>query len=215
MGQMEKRAMGQVIRPLEQLEGRTYDEPLIFLAGPIKGGGGWQEEAIIILQKLESRLHIASPRSLKPWDPNFTADKFTAQADWESKYLLRAAENGCILFFLPPEVRVEHKPDRAYAQTTRVELGLWLSTRASVEAPDSPFRAAEIPNIVIGFGDAGKDWEKFYMSRRISGERYFRYTIARTGISYAGQTPICEGLESTCQEAVRICPKPIAWSSTR
>ena len=40
---------------------REFDEPLIFLAGPIKGAPRWQNEAIKILEKLSSEIVIASP----------------------------------------------------------------------------------------------------------------------------------------------------------
>src|SRR4051794_35861268 len=93
--------------------------PLVFLAGPIHGAPDWQSQAIAVLQGIAPALHIACPRRIRPTGPF----NFNAQVDWETHHLRRAAEHGAILFWLASEV--EHDCGRAYAQTTRFELGEW------------------------------------------------------------------------------------------
>src|SRR5437763_86015 len=91
--------------------------PVIFLAGPIQGAQDWQAEAARLIG---DRVHVANPRR-----PVFPADAFGEQVEWESRWLARAK---AILFWLAAEH--EHRCDRAYAQTTRFQLGEWI-TRAS------------------------------------------------------------------------------------
>lgn len=93
--------------------------PVIFLAGPIQGAPNWQEEAIAYFQQAAPDIHIASPRRV------YLPGKFNyaKQVDWETHFLNRAAEQGVVLFFLAKEA--ERVEGRAYAQTTRFELGEW------------------------------------------------------------------------------------------
>lgn len=92
--------------------------PLVFLAGPIVGADDWQSTAIEALSNHE-KFAIANPR--RPHNPD---NSFNEQVAWESLHLSLAARKGRILFWCAKETT--HKCDRAYAQTTRFELGEWL-----------------------------------------------------------------------------------------
>ncbi|OGY99519.1 MAG: hypothetical protein A2945_01525 [Candidatus Liptonbacteria bacterium RIFCSPLOWO2_01_FULL_52_25] len=97
--------------------------PLIFLAGPIQGAPQWHHDAIAIIRRLDRRVSIASPYRHKEPEGEFTEKMFNEQVDWETEYLNCAAQNGVILFWLAKEAK--HSCKRAYAQTSRFELGEW------------------------------------------------------------------------------------------
>lgn len=102
-------------------------EKLIFLAGPIQGAPNWQEEAIEKFKALYHGMaisaHIANPR-LKETEESFDDEAYKAQVDWEKKLLRRAAENGAVIFwFASQDTNVEYPYGRAYAQTSKLELG--------------------------------------------------------------------------------------------
>lgn len=107
-----------------------YTGPPVFLAGPIQGAPDWQSQAIQIFEEVLPKSSpisctIASPRCL-----DLTTEfNYTKQVDWESHYLLEAATHGVILFWLAKEAN--HTCDRAYAQTTRFELGEWVAKRSA------------------------------------------------------------------------------------
>lgn len=145
--------------------------PLIFLAGPIQGAPPWQTEAIHLLQSFAPELHIANPR--REYLPGEFA--YSAQVDWESRYLRRAAENGVILFWLAREI--EHRCDRSYAQTTRFELAEWKvrHERDSVQ-------------LVVG------------IEQGFTGERYIRH---RFGLDCPA-VPIVSTLQDVCLRAVKL-----------
>jgi hypothetical protein len=104
------------------------DRPCVFLAGPIKGAENWQEEAIGDLSKQFDGIVIASPRDPGPkWHGDYNA-----QVDWETRYLHAAAHHGVILFWLGKEET--HTCERAYAQTTRFELGEWFGKSRAFNA---------------------------------------------------------------------------------
>ena len=86
------------------------DKWKVFLAGPIQGAPKWQFD----LPDIEGVVWI-SPRR-KDYDLNDTTH--SQQMQWETD-ALRAAN--IVLFWIPKEV--EDIPGRAYAQTTRFELG--------------------------------------------------------------------------------------------
>lgn len=160
---------GCVVRPLEYL---NADGPLIFLAGPIQGGPDWQGQAIEIIHELAPELNIASPRvETDEWKY-----LFEKQVDWESYHLKRAAINGVILFWLAKEI--EHDCGRAYAQTTRYELGKWSQKRARIVV------GVEVVEAKDGF----------------SGAQYIRYILLqdRPDILFFSS------LEETCLKAVEF-----------
>ncbi len=157
---------GQIILPPNYVD---INGPLIFLAGPIQGNSGWQQEAIQYLQQLAPACHIASPR----YDKSTLGFVYAQQVDWETHHLQRAAQQGAILFWLAKEQ--QHVCERAYAQTSRFELGEWKA------------RAEREPiNLVVGIEDG------------FSGERYIRHRLSHD----CPQVPICNTLSETCQKAV-------------
>jgi len=99
-------------------------KPFVFLAGPIQGAPDWQREAITHLA--DDDCYIANPRN-EVWHGDFDA-----QVIWETHYLAQAALWGVIIFWLakqvtPPQDPLPFHPLRAYAQTSRFELGEWFS----------------------------------------------------------------------------------------
>lgn len=94
------------------------DNPSVFLAGPIKDAPNWQAEAVAHLQDL--KINIANPRCPLPWHGDFNA-----QVDWETKYLYEA---DVIMFWLAKPLG-ETIQNRCYAQTSRFELGEWLTVK--------------------------------------------------------------------------------------
>lgn len=94
--------------------------PIVFIAGPIQGAKDWQGEAISVFQFQASKsITVASPR--RAYLPGEFI--YELQVDWETHYLREAAKNGVILFWLEKEA--EHTCDRAFAQTSRFEIGEW------------------------------------------------------------------------------------------
>ena len=153
---------GCFLRPPKYLD---IDGPLVFLAGPIQGAPDWQSEARNMLWTSVPKVSIASPRR----EGNLT---LAEQVDWESHYLRRAAKDGVILFWLANEkMRVA---GRAYAQTSRFELGEWVTRRE------------EDPSIKLVIG----------IDSKFSGGRYIAHRISRL------QTVI--PVVGTLDEAVRV-----------
>lgn len=122
---------------------------VVFLAGPIQGAPDWQSEAIDIIHELDSGLIVASPRKEYP-EGTFVYEK---QVDWETHYLRRAAKLGAIVFWLAAQTK--ETPGRAYAQTSRFELGEWKKEHQHGGAK-------LVVGIEEGFGNAR------YIRRRLS-----------------------------------------------
>ncbi len=165
--------------------------PLIFLAGPIQGAPLWHDEAILIIQKLDERVHVASPcrrklkrsafsasQSLLRPSHEFTNEMYNEQVDWETRYLTRAAEDGAIIFWLAKEHR--HICARAYAQTTRFELGKWTERSRWMKA-----------KLVVG------------IEKGFTNERYLRRVLAQE----CPDIPITDTLEATCNAAIQLIRK--------
>src|ERR1051326_8779002 len=114
--EQEKERLYMPISYIPETAGRTS---VLFLAGPIQGTGDWQAEARKIIHAKRPDVLVASPR--RDYVPG-TFD-YGQQVDWETYHLRLAAANGVILFWLAREE--EHIPSRAYAQTSRFELGEW------------------------------------------------------------------------------------------
>ncbi len=150
----------------------SIDGPLIFLAGPIQGAPDWQSKAISYIPNLAPELHIASPRRKTYDDVNFV---YAEQVDWERHYLRRAATEGAIMFWLAKEDK--HRCDRAYAQTTRFELGECKNWHEQKGA-----------KLVIGI-------EEGY-----TGAKYVGYVFPKD----CPNVPICKTLEETCRRAIGL-----------
>ncbi|HUD07388.1 MAG TPA: hypothetical protein VMR34_05885 [Candidatus Saccharimonadales bacterium] len=113
--------------------------PLIFLAGPIQDAPDWQETAKTHIHELDPAIAVASPRKI------YTKGAFVyeKQVDWETHSLRRAGEEGVIAFWLAAQeqkrlsiharlgamatllIKGTLPLPRAYAQTSRFELGEW------------------------------------------------------------------------------------------
>jgi len=150
--------------------------PLVFLAGPIQGAEDWQNKAIDILRENAPDLNIASPRR-EYLTGEFVYEK---QVDWETHYLQRASENGCIMFWLAKEK--EHFCHRAYAQTTRFELAEWTTKKLS----------RDYINIVIGIEEG------------FTGAKYIKHRLGHRFIPI----PFCDFLEETCLRAIKEIYNP-------
>ncbi len=150
----------------KHFDGRPY----VFLAGPIQGAPDWQKTAVEILLAFEPTMVVASPRS-EMWSRDLSEQEkeqlYTTQAKWEHDHLERALRHngGVVLLFLPEEE--EHLPRRAYAQTTRVELGLILGNIAARhgELPFQPdfnaMRQSESARRIVVGADRGFPGRKY------------------------------------------------------
>ena len=126
---------------------------IVFLAGPIQGAPDWQSKAIELLS--DTGAVIANPRAPAPFHGDYNG-----QVDWELKYLSHAAygkpSSGVILFWLAkPDPNEVQPPGRAYAQTSRFELGEWVGRS----------KGWTVPYFVLGI-EPGFSNER-YLRRRI------------------------------------------------
>lgn len=152
---------------------KDLEGPLVFLAGPIQGATDWQSDAIGCLHAMEPELFVASPRRNEKFTGQFAGDKYNQQVEWEHHHLNRAAEEGVILFWLARES--EHDCARAYAQTTRFELGEACERHRHTHCW-----------VVVGIEDG------------FTNARYLRKTISEKYPTI----PILNTLEETCNAAV-------------
>lgn len=148
-------------------------EPFIFLAGPIQGAGNWQYSAILLLQELGAQVHIASPRRAIVHEGDFDEEMYDEQVKWEHYHLDHAQFRGLVLFWLPREGL--HNCSRAYAQTSRFELGEMCALHRAFQR-----------RVVVGIDDG------------FSNARYLRKTLAW---KYPG-IPVRNSLRATCEAAV-------------
>lgn len=151
------------------------DAPIIFLAGPIQGANRWQDKAAEIISRIAPEIFIASPRREGDIDRDFAEKDYNEQMDWETFHLRKAGKTGAILFWLAKES--DHNCGRAYAQTTRFELGEWKSKHEEEGA-----------SLIVGIEDG------------FTGARYIRRRLAQD----CPKIIICSTLEETCKEAVRL-----------
>jgi hypothetical protein len=104
---------------------------VIFTAGPIQGAPDWQKQVPPILTELahedefcDRTLVVANPRA-RQWHGDYYG-----QVDWELRMLERASMSGVILFWLAcADPNAVQPPGRAYAQTSRFELGEWVGRK--------------------------------------------------------------------------------------
>ena len=120
--------MSQLIIPNTYVE--KVDNPLIFLAGPIRSAPNWQDKAIGILFAKNPDLTIVSPRrgirdKIADYVVQGKEDYFSRQRAWERHYLDIASQTGAVLFWLPGEL--EHNCGKVYGAMTRVEIGQWMT----------------------------------------------------------------------------------------
>lgn len=170
--------MAKLIIPKTYVE---VSEPLIFLAGPIRGAPNWQDAAIKYLFSKREDIAIASPRrgardDIVNWMVRGNEGYFSRQRLWERHYMDLASKTGAIMFWLPGEA--DHRCEKAYGAMTRVELGEW-GTRLSYD-----------PSLRVCFGSDGKFSEID--------------TIKVDLIANAPDKKIFDTLEATCDEALRL-----------
>src|SRR3989338_286833 len=149
---------------------KEISEPVIFLMGPIQGAREWQRDAAYMIWGMNKDIRVACPRR------KFFSEKFDydTQVDWETAYLNRAAENGAILCWLEREHT--HYCERAYAQTTRFELGEWKSK----------YEANGGINLVVGIDEGFSNGR--YILKRLSDD--------------CPDVPIAKSLKEACEKAV-------------
>lgn len=147
---------------------------VIFLAGPIQGADLWQEKAIEIIHSIAPDITIACPRRPLKIRTEFGKVDYEKQVDWETFYLRKAGSSGVVMFWLAKEAK--HICTRAYAQTSRFELGEW-KMRHEI------YGAKLVVGIEPGF----------------SNERYIRRRIEQD----CKKISICSSLENTCKLAVK------------
>lgn len=147
--------------------------PCIFLAGPIQGTGNWQSKAInYILSTWPSKggdIIVASPRRDEKFD---NEEEWIKQVDWEHKYLRWP---GVTLFWLANEA--DHDCERAYAQTTRLELGEAIADNLHADR-----------SLVVG------------IDSHFSGAKYIKRTLAKK----APCVPVRNYLYEACESAMAI-----------
>lgn len=146
----------------------------VFLAGPIQNAFNWQKTAINWLKDnlLDSEnLIIANPRRQVLDFEDFSPEKYVEQVNWEHAWL---SMSDIFLFWLAAPI--SHNCERAYAQTTRFELGEAMVT--------SRLKGV---TLIIGIEEG------------FSGARYIRHTIPRKN----PDAFIFETLEECLQEVVR------------
>ena len=125
----------KIILPKELVEIFDYKTvPIFFLAGPVLGGGDWQQEMCLeIKRQLGERDFIAAvpcrygqTHFLRNFKVSGKTGVFEHQLDWERLYLHLASRYGCIVFWLPEESKMNPRSDGLpYAMDTRGELGEW------------------------------------------------------------------------------------------
>lgn len=167
---MTEQFVEQFIPPVNAVIDGGPHQMFLFLAGPIQGAADWQEEAYQHLSRLwkplDGILTVSNPRRK---DNN--QFQYTQQVDWESLHLKLAAEQGVILFWLAKEQ--DHYCDRAYAQTTRFELGEWLGKKPG--------------SVIIGIEDG------------YTGAKYVKHRVLHDW----PEVKIYSSLADTCEAAVQ------------
>lgn len=168
-------AMSRLITPPDHSYKDARGDPLIFLAGPIQGAEDWQAEAVSRIHTLRKDVWIANPRRAERTFGDFGADKYREQAIWEHHHLAFAGKYGVTIFWLANEA--EHDCGRAYAQTTRFELGETMAYHRWVNA-----------KMVVGIDSA------------YTGAKYVRLTFREK----APRVPILDSLQETCEQAIAL-----------
>ena len=142
-------------------DGIPTDAPIMFTAGPIQGAPHWQKQVIEIAKDIPAdidTLHIANPRreTIRVMG-DFSDDDYNTQVDWEEVHILRSYKIGGILYwFAAQDPNEPYEPGRAYAQTTKIELGDTIGM----------IRAGQKINVVVGFDPEYKGGSKKYIAKR-------------------------------------------------
>lgn len=141
----------------------SSNQHLYFLAGPIRGAGDWQKEAIKLISKKDKNCYIVCPcrynethelfkYSLNPKSGKKNLEKFPNQTMWERYYLEIASYYGAIVFWLPleSETNPRAKEDGPYARDTMGEVGRWSIRHSYSLGLKIKGRNKKRVNLVIG-----------------------------------------------------------------
>jgi hypothetical protein len=169
------------------------NEPVIFLAGPVRNGGGWQKDALRIIRSKNSNVYIAIPDYANILGDEILSNSkkslefFHSQLEWEQNYLEIAENKGAILFWLPKQIgempiSKESGFIKPYAQDTRSETGGWGW---------GLLRCKPKAHITIG-GQEG------YSGLSVTKRNFTKY---------APHIPFRDNLEQVCEDALGfLCP---------
>lgn len=172
--------MAQLVIPPSYRYMSSVGEPIVFLAGPIQGARDWQADAASLIQLARPDVWIADPRRPNESSGGFDQQKYEEQVEWEHHHLAYAASHGVILFWCENEA--VHDCDRAYAQTTRFEMGEAMANT----------RWTRKSKMVVG------------LDSRYTGAKYVRYTFGKK----APNVPILGSLDDTVVAALMLLPLP-------
>ena len=127
----------KILLPKIYVGSSAIADPLFFIAGPIRGGGNWQEKCLKKLATLLTKFVAVIPCRWESGHPLYhyhlegRDNVFERQTDWEFHYLMETAgrssnKRGCIIFWLPEESKEHPRDDgQPYACDTRGEIGFW------------------------------------------------------------------------------------------
>ncbi len=138
----------KLLLPKDLIKFNERTDVVFFLAGPIKGAGDWQKNAINLLQKYTNTISIKKniyvvcpadyysthelyPLKVKGIDEKKYTKKqvkiTSSRTSWERPHLEIASHLGCIVFWLAEEDKKNprKKEDGPYARDTYGELGEW------------------------------------------------------------------------------------------
>ncbi len=126
-----------------RIQGYDDDVPVVFLAGPVQGAPDWQSRFAKQLLDERADIVVASPRRRPEVQRKFDTEE---QVAWEIHHRARAREFGATVFwFAARDLSDTTYPEgRAYAQTTRIEIGETIGWR----------RAIRNLSMVVGFDPA-------------------------------------------------------------
>ena len=160
------------------------DMPVVFLAGPVQGAPDYQTRFAGHLFTAHEGIVVASPRRLPADQLRFNSDQ---QVAWEVASRERAYRFGVTaIWFAAQDLADDTYPEgRAYAQTTRIELG--ETVRQYMHVPESRFVVGFDPEYVGG------------------SEGYIRRLLGSVGVGVANSE--AEFLESLDDEVANLRPR--------
>ena len=110
--------------------------PIIFSAGPIRNAPPWHSLAIRYILEKDPEVFFACPAWKIDSDLVRFIEKdksvyelFLRQRAWEQHYMYRAAESGCIFFWLCGEAPEKEFEGKVYSHITMMELGKWIERK--------------------------------------------------------------------------------------
>jgi hypothetical protein len=182
---------------------------LYYLAGPIRGAGDWQKEAIKLLAAKDKNCYIVCPcrytkeHELYQWAENFkkkysgtaiSTTRFSSQTLWERHYLELASYYGAVIFWLPLESKEapRAKKDGPYSRDTFGEIGRWSLRSEYKLGLKIKNKNSKRVNLVIG---ADKDFNGLpVIEKNLKAEHGKNYKISPS-------------LEKTISRAVSLAKK--------